>query len=359
MILLLTDCPQRGQRLARSFSQVRSSLVIDLLDPEQSCIQPNPAAVRAIVCDLSFAESGVIAGLRAQLRRFGTFRPPLFCVRHEETARFRTHVGALQATRVIDASEAAGALAAILTPLTTEAVTRGDEIDRDVAGADTVLSRLFDLSRNGATVAPALIEAGADYIGRALRKADVRTWLDVVWRFDDATHQHCLLVAGFVAGFAQQLGMRHSDCQLLTQAALLHDIGKARVPLTVLNKPGSLTELETRIMREHPVLGAEMLRAQNFRQDLLAVVRSHHEFLDGSGYPDGLAGVQIHDIVRLVTICDIFGALVERRPYKAPMPGAQAYAILEGMGDKLDRDLVRAFRPLAVQVGADTYRASP
>lgn len=98
-----------------------------------------------------------------------------------------------------------------------------------------------------------------------------------------------------------------------------------------------------------------MLRGQGFSALMLAVVRSHHELLDGSGYPDGLWGGAIPDLVRLITVCDIFGALIERRPYRAPMSGGEAYAILEGMGEKLDRDLVRAFQPVADLVGNDTF----
>ena len=80
---------------------------------------------------------------------------------------------------------------------------------------------------------------------------------------------------------------------------------------------------------------------------MLAVVRSHHEMLDGSGYPDGLTGWEIPDLVRLVTVCDIYGALIERRPYRAPMPAGKAYGILVSMAGRLDADLVRAFRPVA------------
>lgn len=79
-----------------------------------------------------------------------------------------------------------------------------------------------------------------------------------------------------------------------------------------------------------------MLVGQGFKEVMLAVVRSHHEMLDGSGYPNALQGGQIPDLVRLVTVCDIYGALIERRPYRAPMAGEKAYAILDGMAGRLD-----------------------
>ena len=81
---------------------------------------------------------------------------------------------------------------------------------------------------------------------------------------------------------------------------------------------------------------------------MLDVVLHHHEFLDGTGYPDGLRGNQISDIVRLTTIVDIYAALVEKRAYRLPFTHAKAFAIMEEMGGKLDQQLLQAFRPVAI-----------
>ncbi|MEG9528408.1 MAG: HD domain-containing protein [Hyphomicrobiales bacterium] len=147
---------------------------------------------------------------------------------------------------------------------------------------------------------------------------------------------------------AGTLGLKDSDSRHLVKGALLHDIGKAKIPLAILNKPAPLTPDERLEMDRHPALGHDMLRGETYDPLILSVVRSHHEFLDGSGYPDGLRGRDIPDLVRLITICDIFAALIEARPYKAPKSVHEAYAILERMGPKLDADLVRAFGPVAV-----------
>jgi len=82
-------------------------------------------------------------------------------------------------------------------------------------------------------------------------------------------------------------------------------------------------------------------------------VRSHHEMLDGSGYPDGLTGAAIPDPVRLITVCDIFAALIERRPYKMPKSAAAAFQILTDMRGRLDQDLIRAFAPVALSIEGD------
>jgi hypothetical protein len=87
-------------------------------------------------------------------------------------------------------------------------------------------------------------------------------------------------------------------------------------------------------------------------REMLDMVAHHHEYLDGSGYPHGLQASELSDLVRMITIADIFGALIERRVYKAPLSGEAAYGILMDMGPKLDRDLVREFRGISrVEIG--------
>ena len=101
-------------------------------------------------------------------------------------------------------------------------------------------------------------------------------------------------------------------------------------------------------MRQHPRRGYDVLAAQGgFPPEMLDVVLHHHEFLDGSGYPNGLRGNQISDIVRLITIVDIYAALVEKRAYRMQYTHAAAFAMMEKMGDKLDQHLLQAFRPIA------------
>jgi HD-GYP domain-containing protein (c-di-GMP phosphodiesterase class II) len=132
-------------------------------------------------------------------------------------------------------------------------------------------------------------------------------------------------------------------------AATLHDIGKARIPLAILDKPGRLDPAEEATMQLHPVIGYNVLKARgDIAPDVLDAVRHHHEYLDGTGYPDGLHGSRIADMVRLLTISDIFAALIEARSYRAPMPRERAYRILQDMERKLEPALVRAFEQVAL-----------
>ncbi|MGT2485287.1 HD-GYP domain-containing protein [Methylobacterium oryzae CBMB20] len=213
---------------------------------------------------------------------------------------------------------------------------------------DEARSAFVSLFRPDQVPPAAMVENGADLVNQAIREAKVRDWLKVVASFDDVTHRHCLSVAGIAAEFARVLGLNEADSRYLVKGALLHDIGKAKIPLAILNKPAPLTPTERAEMDRHPALGHAMLLTGDYDALTLSVVRSHHEYLDGSGYPDGLRGQQIPDFVRLITICDIFAALIEARPYKAPKSPREAYAILGSMTAKLDADLVRAFGAVAV-----------
>ena len=207
---------------------------------------------------------------------------------------------------------------------------------------------VFDAAARGTPVSKTHVDVATASVRAAVTEFGIRRWLEVVWTYDDATYQHCLLVAGLAAEFAASLEFTKSDQERVIRGALLHDIGKAKIPLSILNKPGGLTGEEVTMMRTHPRIGYEILRQHDhYEPELLDVVLRHHELLDGSGYPDGLTGAQINDLVRLVTICDIYSALVERRSYKQAMEPAQAFSILQQMDCKIEGALVRAFARVA------------
>ncbi len=216
--------------------------------------------------------------------------------------------------------------------------------------ANVVIGGAFRAAQSGGSINPAEVDAGTEVILEAISDCGIRAWLETINRHDEQLYQHSLSVAGFAAAFGLQLQLGRADQMRLAKAALLHDIGKAQIPRTILNKPGKLTPEEMAIMRTHPGAGADILARQgDFDATMLAVVRHHHEMLDGTGYPDGLAGDAIPDLVRLVTICDIHSALTERRAYRDPLPHDEAHAIMRRMSTKLDGDLLRAFSPIVLR----------
>jgi putative nucleotidyltransferase with HDIG domain len=210
------------------------------------------------------------------------------------------------------------------------------------------LQDVFGAAGIGSPLDQAVIDKAGAAIVEQIRAEGLESWIDTVRKHHSQTYQHSLLVTGLAVGFGRHLHFSHSDLKLLSFAGILHDIGKARVPLSVLEKPGALDDNEMGIIKQHPLFGSEALAAvPGVSAQMVDVVLHHHEYLDGSGYPHGLKGGEISDLLRILTIADIFGALIERRSYKPPLPGEVAYQTLLDMGPKLDRDLVREFHEIS------------
>ncbi len=224
-----------------------------------------------------------------------------------------------------------------------------DKASPEITHSAAVFGSMFTAIRDGRPFKLSDAENATTEIINGIEKNGLSSWLNDVRRYHEGTFQHCLLVTGIAVGFATAIKFSAADVKRLGLAATLHDIGKAHIPLSILDKPGRLDPEEEKIMRTHPVVGYDILKAQpEFGPEILDGVRHHHEYLDGSGYPDGLTAPDITDLVRLLTISDIYAALIESRPYRAPMTGPAAYRILEGMNGKLEGSLVRAFRKVAL-----------
>ena len=177
-----------------------------------------------------------------------------------------------------------------------------------------------------------------------IESTGLSSWIDAVRQHHSQTYQHCLLVTGVAVAFGQHLGLGAEDRNRLSFGGMMHDIGKALVPVVILEKPGPLDEDEMAMMQKHADYGAVALKsAPSLQPEMAEIVVNHHEYLDGSGYPRGLKARDISDLVRILTICDVYSALIETRAYKPPLPSQQAYEALLEMGPKLDRDLVREF----------------
>ena len=228
-----------------------------------------------------------------------------------------------------------------------------DVCTASVASGSKALTSLFNALLSNKPVAADELSGAADDVSSGIEDAGVNQWLEVVRQYHSGTYQHCLLVTGVAATFARKLGFSRKDTSTITVAGLVHDIGKARIPIEILDKPGKLTELEFTLMKMHPLYGYDYFaKCRTLSDEIVDAVRHHHEYLDGSGYPDRLPANKIRDVTRIITISDVFGALVERRSYKPPLPPKQAYEILLGMTDKglLERPLVNAFRGVASEM---------
>lgn len=342
-VLLITDRPEESQKLERLLSLWGPCGVIDLSRPAKGGMAP----ARLLISDVDLSNRVAVEAVRDRVavhRRKGT---PFLCLLRGQSPRLTIQANAIGASAILPAGLPAKTLldeiGRILNPEGYGAT------QQNFVAASAGMADMLSAAAEGRALPVAAIEGSIEAINRAADDRNLGAWLEMVWNHDDATYQHCLLVAGLAAAFARELGFPEEARKLVTGAAVLHDIGKARVPLAILHKAGKLTAEELAIMREHPQVGYEMLLRQGaFDREIVEAARSHHEYLDGTGYPQGLKADEISDVVRMITICDIYAALIERRSYKAPLAPLEAYAVLTGMGAKLDDDLLRAFRSVVM-----------
>jgi putative nucleotidyltransferase with HDIG domain len=170
---------------------------------------------------------------------------------------------------------------------------------------------------------------------------------------DASTAAHNWRVTLYAQALAEAMELPRGDVERIMLAAVLHDIGKIDVPSEILAKPGRLTEPEYSVIKTHTVLGHERLVRMGETDPLiLALVRSHHERMDGSGYPDGLRGEAIPPAARMFAVIDTFDALTSRRPYRQDV-GAEAAA--RAVRELQDRS-VEWYDPEAVALFARLFR---
>ncbi len=165
---------------------------------------------------------------------------------------------------------------------------------------------------------------------------------------DRTTSGHGDRLATLSMALGTALGLPHSQVLVLNRGGYLHDIGKIGIPDSILFKPGPLTEDEWVVMRTHSAQGEEICRPAKTLAPVLPIIRSHHERLDGTGYPDGLRGDEIPLLARILSVADVFDALTSTRPYKEARTPAQALAIVqdEARCGWRDRDVVAVLTDL-------------
>ncbi len=163
-------------------------------------------------------------------------------------------------------------------------------------------------------------------------------------KFDRYTYRHSLNVGMLYAMVAQDWCDSEEDLTDQVFGAVMHDIGKARVGSAIINKQGKLDAAEWEIMRKHPVWAAEMLQEVDASPKAISIARSHHEKMNGKGYPDGLAGDQLDRYARLAAVADVYDALTAKRSYKAKMDFGKAINIVIGdCGSHFDPQIAHLF----------------
>jgi len=161
---------------------------------------------------------------------------------------------------------------------------------------------------------------------------------------DHYTSGHSMRVRRYSLLLADALNLDEGLRKQLGLAAKLHDIGKVGVPDVILNKPGALTEEEFDVVKQHPVIGERILAPIIRNPNILATIRSHHERLDGRGYPDGLSADRIPLLARVLSVADCFDALTSARAYRSALAVDQSIRLLEeGAGKQFQPEFIREF----------------
>jgi putative two-component system response regulator len=145
---------------------------------------------------------------------------------------------------------------------------------------------------------------------------------------DPYTEGHCQRLAAYATALGAALGLSPIDLDTLTRGATLHDVGKIGVPDAVLLKPGRLNAEELALMKQHPVIGDNLCRTVKSLERVRPIVRSHHERMDGRGYPDGLSGDRVPLLAQIVGVVDVFDALTTARPYRPALSTETAYEVM-------------------------------
>ncbi|MHB1323705.1 MAG: HD-GYP domain-containing protein [Coriobacteriia bacterium] len=172
----------------------------------------------------------------------------------------------------------------------------------------------------------------------------VRSLVAAIEAKDPYTRGHSERVAMYARRLAEALHLSRTDLDLLERAALLHDVGKIGISQHTLTSPQLLTEEEIRSVRQHPALGSQLVGDVEFLSDIVPIIRHHHERVDGTGYPDGLAAEDIPRLARLLAVADAYDAMTSDRAYRLGMSPEEALDEVERVaGTQLDRRHADAF----------------
>jgi len=352
-LLLLHDGNAMAPGVAATLKQIVPVLDVNLLDSAQPKAAP--------------ANGAVLCVQLSTIKNFGTFAPrfdisidgtviviPSFSEEYvAQLNKFgiKNYLVAPAAPNVLISAVSAARIYVLetgwqdLSPVTRDALV----------GSRHSFTQAFADVRNGGHVDIPEIEAACALIADCTKESSLSAWLAAIEDHHDYTYRHCMSVCGAIVHFGHNIGIKADDLTLLSVGGMLHDIGKAWVSLGILDKPAKLDDSEQVKMREHPAFSREIMDSmEGLDPRVVAMAVHHHEKLDGSGYPDGLNGDQLDDLVRLTSIADIFSALIDERAYKPAMSYEKAFGIMTSMKGHLDLDMLAKFEEYAMDARAKT-----
>jgi putative nucleotidyltransferase with HDIG domain len=204
---------------------------------------------------------------------------------------------------------------------------------------------LFTDARLGRAIQPEAVMPMVEAINESVsRHPDALLSVVRLKNHDEYTYMHSVAVCALMVALARRLGLPEDQVRDAGAAGMLHDLGKAAMPLTVLNKPGALSDDEFKIMKAHPVRGYHMLvQSGSAPEAVLDVALHHHEKFDGSGYPHNLKGDAIGLMARMGAVCDVYDAITSNRPYKKAWGPAESLQRMVSWNGHFDELVLKAF----------------
>lgn len=184
-----------------------------------------------------------------------------------------------------------------------------------------------------------------DIIHKLLNNENILIYMTELRSIDDYTFHHCVNVCVYSIMIGVIRKYSTLELEELGLGAILHDIGKSTIPHSILNKPSSLNDLEFQEIKQHTTRGYEIAKMiSGIPENSRLIVRDHHERFDGTGYPNGIKGKEIHEYARVVSICDVYDALTSNRIYKRKTTPHYAIDYLIGMSNhQFDYDIIKSF----------------
>lgn len=210
---------------------------------------------------------------------------------------------------------------------------------------DYVDTLLLDIANNREVSLADARQIVRSCVGSITNNANAMFWLSRIRHQHSYTAEHCVRVGLLAITFGRYLGLPERDLETLGLSGMLHDVGKMRIPNEILNKPGALTRYEWARMRRHAEYGFQLLGAEHELEEAVReAALSHHERLDGKGYPRALQASAIGRITRIITIVDAYDAMTSDRAYRKGMPASEALRVLfRYRGTQFDESLVEDF----------------
>lgn len=212
--------------------------------------------------------------------------------------------------------------------------------------ATTILGSVLETVRDGGTVDVEQVRgAVSPMIDSVLRNPDTMSWLVTLKKRDEYTYKHSIASSVWAVVLGRHLGFDRESLEILAVGGMLLDIGKTRIPDSVLSKQGQLTDFECKMIRDHVALGVELVQdTSGIGQEVLDMISSHHERHDGSGYPAGSSGAEIPVFGRIAGIVDCYDAMITQRPYASAKSTYDAIRELNTQsGKQFQSELVEQF----------------